>query len=345
MRNPNGYGTINKLSGNRRRPYRVRKTKYWTEEGKQVFETIGYYATRPEAMIALAEYNKNPWDIDVKTLTFHNVYELSDKVRKKGSKTNESVLKSAYKYCEPITQLNIKEIKTIHLQNIINEMDKSVATKKKVKQIFNQVYKYAIQNDIVEKNYAEFVTITDTVDEELKTKTNIFTHNEIKIILNSNDYYNKITAILIFTGYRIEELLQLKIKDIDLENNVLNWGMKTIAGKNRQVPISKHIKKLILEFYNEDNKYLLLNTKGNKVTYSTFRVPWKEQFPTHKLHDTRHTFASLMDSANVNKLSIKKIIGHASNDITDGTYTHKSLEELQEAMSQFDKFIDEKVCL
>lgn len=340
MRNPNGFGGIQKLSGKRRRPFRIRKTKGWTEDGKQLFETIGYYATRSEAMIALAEYNRNPWDLDAKTLSFDDVFQMSDKIRKKGSKTNESVLRSAYKYCDEIKGINIQDIKTAHLQNIINSMDKSVATKKKVKQIFNQVFKYAIQNDIVNKNYAGFIVIEDTKEEAEKHIP--FTYAEIKTIFESENYYDKITAILICTGFRIEELLQLKTKDIDFENNVLIGGMKTKAGKDRQIPISKHIKSILKSFYDDSNEYLLLNTKGTKVTYSTFRIPWKKQFPNHKLHDTRHTFASIMDSAGINKLSIKKIMGHASNDITDGTYTHKSLEELQEAMTEFDTFLDTK---
>ena len=60
MKNPNGYGTVAKLSGNRRRPYMVRKTNGFDKNGKQTYIIIGYYATREEGMIALAEYNKNP---------------------------------------------------------------------------------------------------------------------------------------------------------------------------------------------------------------------------------------------------------------------------------------------
>ena len=76
MKNPNGYGTVAKLSGNRRRPYIVRKTKGFDENGKQIYTVIGYYATREEGMIALAEYNKNLWDIDQAQITFTELFEL-----------------------------------------------------------------------------------------------------------------------------------------------------------------------------------------------------------------------------------------------------------------------------
>lgn len=39
-----------------------------------------------------------------------------------------------------------------------------------------------------------------------------------------------------------------------------------------------------------------------------------------------------MDNAGANKLCNKRIIGHASADITDNVYTHKDIEELKKAI-------------
>ncbi|MGN1119331.1 MAG: hypothetical protein ACI4Q4_03165 [Oscillospiraceae bacterium] len=54
MRQPNGFGSVYKLPGKRRKPWRVRKTKGWiideeTGQTRQEFINIGYYATRQEA--------------------------------------------------------------------------------------------------------------------------------------------------------------------------------------------------------------------------------------------------------------------------------------------------------
>ena len=57
MKLPNGYGTVTKLSGNRRKPYVVKEGI----SGKQ--KPIGYTATREEGLILLAQYNNDPWDI------------------------------------------------------------------------------------------------------------------------------------------------------------------------------------------------------------------------------------------------------------------------------------------
>lgn len=72
MRMPNGYGSIRKLSGKRGKPYHVQKTVSYSvdvETWKVKLEhvTIGYYATKAEALQALADYNADPYDISVST--------------------------------------------------------------------------------------------------------------------------------------------------------------------------------------------------------------------------------------------------------------------------------------
>ena len=62
MKLPNGYGSVVKLSGKRRKPYIVRKTVGWhydKEKDKQVqdFIIVGYAVTRAEGLQMLADYN------------------------------------------------------------------------------------------------------------------------------------------------------------------------------------------------------------------------------------------------------------------------------------------------
>ena len=73
MRLPNGFGSVHKLTGNRRKPYRVRITVGWEDANDinrtQKYKTIGYFATKEEGLIALACFNKNPYDITYKILS------------------------------------------------------------------------------------------------------------------------------------------------------------------------------------------------------------------------------------------------------------------------------------
>ena len=55
MRRGNGDGSIIKLSGKRRRPYAVRVTVGWSDNGKQIYKYIGYYTGKREANQAAPE--------------------------------------------------------------------------------------------------------------------------------------------------------------------------------------------------------------------------------------------------------------------------------------------------
>ena len=64
MKNPNGYGSVVKLSGNRRRPYAVRKTLGINEKGYPIYICLAYTATREEGLLILAEYNKDAYNLE-----------------------------------------------------------------------------------------------------------------------------------------------------------------------------------------------------------------------------------------------------------------------------------------
>ena len=74
MKHPNGYGTVVRLSGNRRNPFAVRKTVGWNEKGHPIYKSIGYCATREDGLMLLAEYNRNPYDIDLAKITLDELY-------------------------------------------------------------------------------------------------------------------------------------------------------------------------------------------------------------------------------------------------------------------------------
>jgi putative uncharacterized protein (fragment) len=110
--------------------------------------------------------------------------------------------------------------------------------------------------------------------------------------------------------------------------------LKTQAGKNRLVPIHPKIFPLIEKRYNSNNKYLIINFKGQQMKYDNYYrekfLPIMEQLDMkHKPHDCRHTFATLLSNANANSTAIKKMIGHESYVTTEKIYTHKDIEELR----------------
>lgn len=120
MRLPNGFGSVHKLSGKRRKPWRVRITTGWTKDSKQIFANIGYYATRNEAMIVLAEYNKNPWNIKEENLTFEEIYESWRKSKENVfSKGNYNFYHSAFINAASLHKLQFKiyDLETFKMQS------------------------------------------------------------------------------------------------------------------------------------------------------------------------------------------------------------------------------------
>ena len=70
-----------------------------------------------------------------------------------------------------------------------------------------------------------------------------------------------------------------------------------------------------------------------KMFLHSFKLLLKElKIQRHTIHDTRHTFATLLNNSNANSTSIVKLIGHSSFSTTENTYTHKDTEELRKAI-------------
>lgn len=346
MRNPNGYGSVHKLSGNRRKPWRVRVTKGWTDDNKQIFINIGYYATRNEAMIVLANYNKNPWNIEEENLTFEEIYESWVKTKENVfTKGNYNFYHSAYINSKSLHKMTFKEIRSGNIQDAIKKCEKGDATKRKIKILCKQLYIYAMQNDIVSKDYSQFVTIVKTKEEKEKVP---FTISEIKSVMNNihKDYRYEVAAILLFTGMRVNELLKIKTENVNLDQNYMIGGSKTKAGKKRIIPISKHIKPIIEKLCKQDNEYLVVNHIDKKLPYSNFRDWWiKRELVNHTIHETRHTFISIANTLKMNHIAIQRIVGHSPDGVTNKVYTHKDIDELLKEMNKFDAYFDTVLCI
>lgn len=335
MKRANGNGSVSKLSGIRRKPYIARVTLGWDEKtGRQIRKTIGTYVTQKEAQKALIDYLDNPYDLDLSNILFKDVYEKWSRL--KYPKVSHSAIlgyQSAYNNVEKLHNMKIKDIKARHLQEAIDNCSKGQATKKKIKFLFGQLFAYAMQNDIITKNYSEFVDIGKASEE---SKREPFSNKEIELLWKHMDDIEFIDTILImiYSGFRIGELLELETKNIDLINMTMTGGLKTEAGKNRLVPIHPKILPLIEKRYNKDNQYLIINFKGKKMKYDNYYkekfIPIMEQLNMkHRPHDCRHTFATLLSNANANATAIKKMIGHESYATTEKIYTHKDIEELR----------------
>ena len=336
MKKPNGLGTVYKMSGNRRKPFRAVITTGYDIVGTQKRLTIGYYATRKEAEKALASYEYNPEKLKNSKLTFKDVYDKwSESHFPTVSKGRVRGIKVVFKNLKPLYNFPFCEIKAIQLQELFDSLNVSSGTKSGIKSVVNLLYKYALKYEIVDKDYSRLIDI-GKYEKVLHRK--IFSSDEIAKLWNYKelDWVDTI-LIMIYTGMRVGELLGLKNEHIDFENRIIKGaGIKTEAGKDRIIPINKKILPLIQNRMRASNEYLFFTRNNRPYHYSNYRSFFMDVMNklemSHTIHDCRHTFATLLNNAEANPTSIKNIIGHSSFETTEKIYTHKDIEELKKAI-------------
>lgn len=326
IRNPNGYGSVVKLSGNRRKPYCARKTTGWNDKGHPIYKVIGYYAKKYEAMVALAEYNRNPFDIDLAKITLKELFEKwSERDFKKMSNSSISHHKMAFKYAKPLYNIPYKNIKAFQMQEIIDNCGHGYSTQGAIKNFFVQLDKFALELDIILKSNSSLISRAPT-EESHKIP---FSDDEIeKLWKHSNVEWVDSILFLLYTGFRINEMLTIKIENVDLSQMTITGGLKTKAGKNRIVPIHPKIQKFVLNRFSKDNEFLFGYVTAN-MYYPIWRKLMKEFNIKHSPHECRHTFRSKLDSAGGNKKCIDLLMGHTSKDIGERVYTHKTIDDLR----------------
>lgn len=333
MKNPNGYGSVVKLSGNRRNPFAVRKTKGWNDKGHPIYETIGYYPTRKAGMIALADYNANDYDIDARKITMEELYNMwLEKDTSKLSKSTVSSLKSAFKHCSRVHKMKYRDIKKAIMQDCIDNCGKSYSTQWAIKNLFHHLDRYALELEIIEKDFARLTT-AEAIPPTSKVP---FTDDEVAAIWKAqNEEWVDSVLFFLYTGYRIKEMIQMKVENVDLEAGCMKGGVKTAAGKDRLVPIHSKILDIVKARVAEGNEYLF-SYNGKQLSASQYYIFWKKIMEEHSMnhtpHECRHTFRSRLDSAGANKVCIDRIMGHSSGNTGEKIYTHKTIEELKEAI-------------
>ena len=222
------------------------------------------------------------------------------------------------------------------LQKIFNDMDYSRGYKSNCKSVLNRIFNFALKNDFIDSNKVQFVELGK---KNIVVERKIFTRDEINILwqnLKVNNVY--IILILIYTGMRIGELLALKVCDVDLDNKVIYIRKSKTSSGIRTIPIPDKILSLFIENIFYENEYFILSKNLTPLSYMTFKYRFnvlleKLGIQKHTIHDTRHTFATMLNNADANSTSIIKLIGHSDFSITENVYTHKDVEELRKAIN------------
>ena len=374
MAGKRGRGEGSVTYDRRRKRYRARVTIGWetneeTGRTKQIVKTLGSnYKTKGEATSALAEYLKNPYDLNNKDITFEQLYKkwFDEYIDTDEHESIKYRVKAAYRYCSLIYKKKFREITIIDMKDCIykgtatcvrgkykgEQRLASPQSKEIIKYLFNHIYDYALEARLVERNYAREFTLDKKVfqEKEKNYKSKVpFSKEEIDKLWKSIEFvpFADMIVYACYSGWRPTELIKLKIKDVDLKNGFVKGGMKTSAGKNRLVPIHPLVSSIVEKYYKEaksvGSDYLFndINNKlGIRLSYDQYLSRFNKvmnalHFRTEITpHYTRHTFITKAKSreVNMNEYVLKIIVGHDVGDLTEHVYTHRELNDLKEEM-------------
>ena len=226
----------------------------------------------------------------------------------------------------------------------------TAGTKARIKSMFNLMLDYALEYEIVEKNYARTFDVSGDIireREESKRGHIPYSDDELQKLWDNVENMTWVDVILIqcYSGWRPQELGLLEVAHVNIADWTFVGGMKTEAGTNRIVPIHSRIRPLVKRRYDEaialGSKYLINCTdththrSSNMLTYDKYQQRYNKLRdvlglnPMHRAHDGRNHFITKAKKYGVDEYAIKYMVGHAISDVTEKVYTKREIEWLQ----------------
>ncbi|WRE86147.1 tyrosine recombinase XerH [Helicobacter pylori] len=272
-----------------------------------------------------------------------------------------------YEYAQKISLKSLKNIDEVMLAEFLSIYTGglSLATKKNYRIALLGLFSYIDKQnqDENEKSYIYNITLKNISGVNQSAGNKLPTHlnnEELEKFLESIDKIEMSTKvrarnrllikIIVFTGMRSNEALQLKIKDFTLENGCYTILIKGKGDKYRAVMLKAfHIESLLKEWlierelYPVKNDLLFCNQKGSALTQAylykqveriiNFAGLRREKNGAHML---RHSFATLLYQKRHDLILVQEALGHASLN-TSRIYTHFDKERLKEAASIWEE--------
>lgn len=301
---------IQKVKGACKRPY-------------VVYSVVGYYATYDEAVDALQQVRQSP------TLT--NVYEMWLPSHAKSVSTNTlNNYGSAFAHLVSIHNIAMSDISYLQLQSIIDDMlvsGLSYSSCKKVRTLISQLFDYAIINGWCTTNYAKFLNLGHNKPVRPHKP---FTTQAINRLWRLESTLRDIPLILLYSGMRASELINLKSRDVNRKQRTIKITSAKTKSGIRTIPIHDRIWPIVARRL--DAVYVIQECRTYSSLSREFDKAMRAINAKHTTHYCRHTFATRLDNEGANYNAKRLLLGHASGNVTDGVYTHKSLGQLRKTI-------------
>lgn len=346
--NGNKYFRVTRTIGHKSDGTPIRKTFYGTGINEANEKADEYMSKIKNGLVI--DFEKitlndlmNKWIYDVKKY---------DDIKPSTYESYESTYRN-YIQNSDIANLKLFSIKSINLQEHYNKMSKNGFSSSKIKKmnkLLCQFFKYAINEGYLNRNPTDTINIPKLEIEKIHKEETLeyYTENEVKLIKEALKENKELELLVLFalgTGLRQGELLALRYSDIDYNNMQLKVNRTTkisyIFDQNNQKqrqqlfldPKTKNSKRIVdipsslfKKIPKKNTDELIFTDNGNlweaRKLYRHWNYFLKENnLPIKKFHALRHTYATLLLSKGVELITVSKLLGHSSIQITE-IYSH-----------------------
>ncbi|QQG38714.1 MAG: tyrosine-type recombinase/integrase [Candidatus Woesearchaeota archaeon] len=176
-----------------------------------------------------------------------------------------------------------------------------------------------------------------------KTLPIVLTQEETKKLFEAikNEKHKLMVELMYSAGLRVSELVNLKVKDLELDNNY-GWVRNGKGGKDRMFVIAEKIKNRLIEYIKNLNyEEHLFSGHRTPISRRTLQVIIKDAAKKARInkkvhpHTLRHSFATHLIENGCDISSVQSLLGHNSIQTTM-TYLHTASNKMIKVKSPFD---------
>lgn len=214
--------------------------------------------------------------------------------------------------------------------------------------VLRNFYQFLVYEDLINKNPCETIKQPKISKSLPHYLTEEETYKLLSFPINTNyDYRNKAMLELLYaTGIRVSELVNLKLSNIHLDEDLIRVMGK--GSKERICPISEVCEKYLRIYINEyrngllknkTSEYLFINNFGNPITRQGFFKNLKQIAQKQGIekeispHTLRHSYATHLLAHGADLRIIQELLGHSDLSTTE-IYTHVVNEKIK---SEYEK--------
>lgn len=253
---------------------------------------------------------------------------------------------------DAIGQIPLNQVEAVHVMQILDQAkdsELSHATINRIRALFSVMYSYAIDLGLVERNPVLRVKKYKEVNqiERFLTEQEL---PRLMQVLNTPAQYGidnlvivAIVKVLLLTGMRKREVMDMKWGDVDLSSG--HWKLENNkSGKPRLIRLASESLTEIRKMLPRQSEYIFANPQTgqpfNDIRKCYDKIMKAAGITNMRIHDLRHNFASMAVNKGLSLYVVQHLLGHASPQTTQ-RYAHLNGEVMLDAYQKVAEIVNQ----